>query len=72
MNTGKIILTLRERRSLSRKELAELSGFAYSQIWNWENNKVCPSMDNFYRIANAVGYEIIIKPKWRKDGKNES
>lgn len=67
MNAGKIITTLRERCGLTRQQLAIMMGVSYTHIWKWEEGHVCPSTDNFIKFVNSIGYEIVIKPKYRKE-----
>lgn len=67
MNSGTIIRTLRERCGLTRQQLATMMGVTYTHIWSWEVGRVCPSTDNFVKFVNSIGYEIVIKPKYRKE-----
>ena len=67
MNAATIIRTLRERRGLSRDQLARLMGVSYHHIWTWEKGNSCPTTGNFVKFIKAVDYEIVIKPKYKED-----
>jgi len=48
------------------KELAEKSDTAYTTLTNWEKEKAIPTLDNFERVINAMGYRVVIKQNKEK------
>lgn len=56
-----LIAMLREIRiekGMSQEAVAGLTGLGLVQIWNWENNKTCPTLANAIRWADVLGYEL--------------
>lgn len=52
---GRSIRTLRERRNLTQKELAELSGLSESSLRSYELGARYPKIDSITKIAKALG-----------------
>jgi transcriptional regulator with XRE-family HTH domain len=49
--------TLRRRRFLTQKELAEKVGVSYQTIQAWEGGKSHPRLRHIPRLAEALGVE---------------
>ncbi len=63
--TGKNILSLRQERGLSVKDLQEYFGFEQPQaIYRWQYGKTLPSVDNLYALSALldVPMERILVP----------
>lgn len=55
MNTlGERLKNLRENKSLSKGQLAELAGVHYSQIGRYERNEAFPSAEILKNLANQL------------------
>ena len=55
------IKKLREQNNISRRQLAELSGIAYTKIGDYENNYTKTeniTVGNLYKIADALGVTL--------------
>jgi transcriptional regulator with XRE-family HTH domain len=52
------IKKLANEKGLSMKELAELSGVSFSQLYRIERCEASPSLDTMYLIATALNVEI--------------
>jgi predicted transcriptional regulator len=55
------IITARQERSLTQKELAELVGTKQSNISRLESGNYNPTIDFLDKIARAVGKELVIR-----------
>ena len=53
----------RKRQHISLKELSNKSGVSWRTISNWEYNGIMPTIDNFQKVLNALGYDLIIAPQ---------
>lgn len=58
---GKMI-EAREKKGLSQRELAELSGVKQPAIARLESMKTTPQIDTLFKILNPLGYTISIVP----------
>ena len=64
MDTAGIVKALRTNAGLSQREMARLIGLCPQSICNWESGRNCPTADHLLAICNAMGYDVIIKPKY--------
>ena len=62
-NIGMQVRSIRLKNNLSQRELSEASGVHFNTILNFENGKRSPSVDNFISLANAMGYELVLRRK---------
>jgi transcriptional regulator with XRE-family HTH domain len=58
LNLGESIRTLRLRRSLSQKQLAERMGIARTYISKCETRKVTPTLSSLERLAKALEVSV--------------
>ncbi|CCC82414.1 XRE family transcriptional regulator [Thermoproteus tenax] len=66
---GSRLSELRKRRGLSLSQLARLAGISKSTLWEIENDRISPSVNTLWAIANALGvpfgelvtYDIVVK-----------
>ena len=58
---GKMI-EAREKKGLSQRELAELSGVKQPAIARLENMKATPQIDTLFKILAPLGYTLSITP----------
>ena len=54
------IRSLREKKGLSQRQLAELVGTTQSAIARLEGGRISPSLPPLDRIANALGAEVTV------------
>ena len=54
MTIGEAIRTARESRGFTITKLSEKSGVHYETIWNWEKDKVIPSVFLLSCIADVL------------------
>ena len=54
------IRSLREKKGLSQRQLAELVGTTQSAIARLEGGRISPSLSTLDRIANALGAEVTV------------
>jgi predicted transcriptional regulator len=57
---------VRTLAGLSQRALAARSGFRQAQIGDWENHIRSPQIDSLTRLADSLGYDVMLVP--RKDG----
>jgi transcriptional regulator with XRE-family HTH domain len=55
---GKRIKAVRERKGLSLKELADLTGFSTALLSQVENHLVSPSLGTMIKLANALAVRV--------------
>lgn len=53
----------RKKQRISIRELAELSGVNQRTISNWEYSGIMPTIENFQKVLNALGYDLRIVKK---------
>ena len=69
--TGKTIRALREKSGISRDKLSQLLGLTTSRaIYDWENGKTIPSIDNLLALAKIFRTPVdsIIKTESQETG----
>lgn len=54
------IKTERKNKKVSVKKLSMLSGVKATTIRNWEYGIAIPTLDNFQKVLNALGFELRI------------
>ncbi|MCA1066167.1 helix-turn-helix transcriptional regulator (plasmid) [Rossellomorea sp. AcN35-11] len=54
------LTTVRQKRGLTKVELAELSGIHAKTISRIENGKNIPKIDTIVKLLTAMGYELQI------------
>jgi len=58
IHVGEKIKTLRERKGLSLKEVADLTGFSTALLSQMENHLVSPSLGTMIKLARAFGVRV--------------
>lgn len=53
----------RKMRKITVKILSKLSSVPVRTIANWELKKAIPTIDNFNKVLNSLGYELKICKK---------
>ena len=64
MNTAEIVKALRTKAGMTQLEMAKRVGVCTQSICNWEKGYKCPTADSLLAVCNAMGYDVIIKPKY--------
>lgn len=62
---GKLI-EAREKKGISQKKLAELSGVKQPAIARLESMRVTPQINTLFRVLKPLGYTIAIIPDHKK------
>jgi len=57
-----MIARLREERGWSQRKLAEVTGIKQPQIARLEMGRQMPTLDTLWKLADALGAEVIIGP----------
>ena len=60
IGVGYLLLTLREVAGLSQRRLARAAGTSQGAIARSESGNHTPSLPSLFRIANAVGYRVVL------------
>ena len=58
MNTGKIIVDLRDKKGWNQSELADKSGVSRVMIGKYERGEAAPSIDAAKKIADALAVSL--------------
>lgn len=56
------MIEAREKKGLSQRELAEISGVKQPAIARLESMKATPQIDTLFKVLNPLGYTISIVP----------
>lgn len=57
---GLAIATLRQEKGMSQRDLAELTGLNYTNIWKIEKGKYSVGLDILSKICSALGKRVDI------------
>jgi transcriptional regulator with XRE-family HTH domain len=60
IGVGYLLLTLREVAGLSQRRLAKAAGTSQGAIARSESGSHTPSLPSLFRIANSVGYRVVL------------
>nr|AHF24055.1 hypothetical protein [uncultured bacterium Contig643] len=71
MNAAEIVKSARERKGLTRKQLAVRAGVTEVTIWNIETGRTDPKMDTMLAIMRVLDYDIVFNPRYRGGYSNE-
>ncbi len=58
MTMGQAMMLCREKKGISRRELARLSGVCYQSIYYWENDWSFPRADLLTDVADALNVSL--------------
>jgi len=53
---------LRRENELTQKQVSENTGVSVITVYTWEAGQRQPTLDNFEKVLNKMGYELSIKP----------
>lgn len=59
-SVGEVLRTIRKNKGIKLKELAQMTGLTESAISKYENDKRKPSMENYFKLLEALGADIYI------------
>lgn len=63
LETAAALINLRTTQHMSQKALAESTGLTQQAISRIENGMYAPSLKNLLLIADALGYDIVLRKK---------
>lgn len=63
INAGEMFKKIRVGKKLSISELSKMSKVTRTAISKFENGKVVPQLSTVLKIANALGYDIVLHYK---------
>ena len=53
---------LRKQSGLSQKDVSEDTGVSLITVYTWEAKQRQPTLSNFNKVLNKMGYEVTIQP----------
>lgn len=53
---------LRKESGLSQKQVSEDTGVSVITVYTWESKQRQPTLANFNKVLNKMGYEVTIQP----------
>ena len=53
---------LRKENDLTPKQVSEDTGVSVITVYTWEARQRQPTLENFDKVLNKMGYELSIKP----------
>ena len=57
------LIEAREKKGITQKQLAEMTGLKQANIARLENSTVTPKIDTLIRVLEPLGYTLTIVPK---------
>lgn len=66
MNPGKTLQDFRKLHGLTQSDLAAFMFVHPATIGTWERNECKLTVENFEKLMNYMGYEIVIRKKEKK------
>ena len=63
LNYGFVLKKAREDKDVTQKELSEKTGVSKSYISRIENQKICPTMNTYFKLIHSLGYVVKIGEK---------
>jgi transcriptional regulator with XRE-family HTH domain len=54
--------TIRKTSGLSQKEVTDGTGVSLITVYTWESKQRQPTLANFNKVLNKMGYEVSIQP----------
>lgn len=61
INLPEVVKTLRKKKKLSQRKLANKIGVCHQAVWSYEKGNIKPSIETLFRIMNVCGYTFEIK-----------
>ena len=55
--------TLRKKSGLSQKQVTDDTGVSVITVYTWEAKQRQPTLSNFNKVLETMGYELTIQPK---------
>ena len=65
MTPGEVLVEVRRRTGVSRRELAERAGTSAATLVAYESGRVQPSVPVLERIVGAIGFDVVLQPRAR-------
>lgn len=54
--------SLRKEKGLSQKDVSNETGVAVITVYTWESKQRQPTLENFNKVLEKMGYELAIQP----------
>jgi len=54
--------SLRKEKGLSQKDVSDDTGVALITVYTWESKQRQPTLENFNKVLEKMGYELAIQP----------
>jgi transcriptional regulator with XRE-family HTH domain len=64
---GTLLQSKRKQLGVSQKDLAELCGISDLTVRNIENGKEGTNIGNFLKVANTLGFDLLLQTKKLSD-----
>ena len=55
--------TIRKKSGLSQKQVNDDTGVSVITVYTWEARQRQPTLSNFNKVLETMGYELTIQPK---------
>ena len=59
---GQKLRRIRRAKNITLKDLSERVNVPYATMINYEQGNTAPQLDNLRKIANELGYEVVLRP----------
>ena len=59
---GQKLRRIRRAKNITLKDLSERVNVPYTTMINYEQGNTAPQLDNLRKIANELGYEVVLRP----------
>ena len=53
---------LLEKKHMSQRQVSSNTGVSEITVWTWEAGKRQPTVENFEKVLNNMGYKLSIEP----------
>tara|TARA_R100001369_G_scaffold44575_2_gene70709 strand:- start:876 stop:1091 length:216 start_codon:yes stop_codon:yes gene_type:complete len=54
--------SIRKDKDMTQKEVSDNTGVSVITVYTWESRTRQPTLDNFERVLNKMGYQLTIQP----------
>jgi len=54
--------SIRKDKDMTQKDVSDNTGVSVITVYTWESRTRQPTLDNFERVLNKMGYQLTIQP----------